>query len=108
MKKGDDGWVVAPSLLPQKPGDRVNTDRRDAVPRARLARSGALTAVDGPTVDDAAMRALTRARDDALSALQDATCRLNALLLRQDSRDVGRWRSAGVCPTPTPPIVVPA
>jgi transposase len=45
MKKGYDGWVVAPSLLPKKPGDRVKTDRRDAVQLARLARSGDLTAV---------------------------------------------------------------
>ena len=42
---GDDCWVVAPSLMPQQAGDRVNTDRRDAGPRARLARSGDLTAV---------------------------------------------------------------
>ena len=45
---GDDGWVVAPSLIPKTPGDRVKTDRRDAVPLARLARSGDLTAVDVP------------------------------------------------------------
>jgi transposase len=38
--KGDDGWVVAPSLMPQKAGERVKTDRRDAGPRARLARAG--------------------------------------------------------------------
>jgi transposase len=45
MPKGYDGWVVAPSLIPKTPGDRVNTDRRGAVPLARLARSGDLTAV---------------------------------------------------------------
>ena len=45
---GDAGWVVTPSLMPQKAGDRVKTDRRDAVPRARLARSGELTPVDVP------------------------------------------------------------
>ena len=39
-KKGDDCWVVAPSLIPKKAGERVKTDRRDAVPLARLARSG--------------------------------------------------------------------
>jgi transposase len=44
-QKDDDCWVVAPSLMPQKAGDRVKTDRRDAGPRARLARSGDLTAV---------------------------------------------------------------
>jgi transposase len=114
MQKGDDGGVVAPSLLPHTPGDRVTTDRRDAGPRARLARSGALTAVDVPTVEADAMRARTRAREEALSALKDATGRLHALVLRQDRRDVGRatggpahrrWRSAVVCPTPAPPRV---
>jgi transposase len=44
-QKGYACWVVAPSLIPQKPGDRGNTDRRDAVPLARLARSGERTAV---------------------------------------------------------------
>jgi transposase len=42
---GYDCWVVAPSLIPQKPEDRVKTNRRDAGPLARLARSGALTVV---------------------------------------------------------------
>jgi hypothetical protein len=42
---GSDGGVVAPAVIPQQPGDRVTTDRRDAVPVARLARSGALPAV---------------------------------------------------------------
>jgi hypothetical protein len=60
-KKGYDGWVVAPSLIPKKPGDRVKTDRRDAVQLARLARSGDLTAVYVPQIEDAARRALTRA-----------------------------------------------
>jgi transposase len=44
-QQGDDCWGVAPSLMPKKPGERVNTDRRDAVQLARLARSGALTVV---------------------------------------------------------------
>jgi transposase len=41
-------WVVAPSLIPKKPGDRVKTDRRDAMPLARLMRSGDLTPVYVP------------------------------------------------------------
>jgi transposase len=41
-KQDDDCWVVAPPLMPNKAGDRVKTDRRDAVPLARLARSGDL------------------------------------------------------------------
>jgi transposase len=70
--KGDDCWGVAPSLLPKKPGDRVNTDRRDAMPLARLARAGDLPAIYVPKVEDDAMRDLTRAREDALSDCKDA------------------------------------
>ena len=62
-KKGYDCWVVAPSLIPKKAGDRVKTDRRDAVHLARLARSGDLTVVYVPKVDDEAVRDLTRARE---------------------------------------------
>ena len=114
MKKGYDCWVVAPSLIPKKPGDRVKTDRRDAVQLARLARSGDLTAVYVPTVEDEAMRDLTRAREDALSDLKDAKFRLKAFLLRQDIRYVGRanwspahlrWLSEVVCPTSAQQIV---
>src|SRR6266511_766401 len=49
-KKGYVCWVVAPSLIPNKAGDRVKTDRRDAVQLARLMRSGDLTPVYVPTV----------------------------------------------------------
>jgi transposase len=77
-KKGYDCWVVAPSLVPKKAGDRVNTDRRDAMQLARLARSGDLTVVYVPKVEDAAIRDLTRAREDTLSDLQDAKFRLKA------------------------------
>jgi len=49
---------VAPSLIPRKPGDRVKTDRRDAVMLARLMRSGDLTAIYVPTVEDEAIRDL--------------------------------------------------
>jgi transposase len=59
-QKGHVGWVVAPSLLPQKAGDRVTTDRRDAVPRARLLRAGHLTPMDVSQVEDEAIRDLTR------------------------------------------------
>src|SRR5918994_723751 len=113
-KKGYDCWVVAPSLIPKKPGDRVKTDRRDAVQLARLARSGDLTVVDVPKVEDEAIRDLSRAREDAISDLKDAKFRLKAFLLRQDIRYVGRanwgpahlrWLSEVVCPTPAQQIV---
>ena len=116
-KKGDAGWVVAPSRIPQQAGDRVTTDRRDAVHLARLARSGDLTAVDVPTVEDDAIRDLSRAREDTLSDLKDAKFRLKACLRRHAIRDTGRanwrpahlrWLSEGVCPTPAQHIVFQA
>ena len=101
--------MVAPSLIPKKAGDRVKTDRRDAVQLARLARSGDLTAVYVPKVEDEAIRDLTRAREDTLSDLKDAKFRLKAFLLRHDIRYTGRanwnpphlrWLSEVVCQTP--------
>jgi transposase len=100
--------------MPNKAGDRVKTERRDAVPLARLARSGDLTLVSVPKVEDEAMRDLTRAREDALSDLKDAKLRLKAFLLRHDIRYAGpatwnaahlRWLSEVVCPTPAPQSV---
>src|SRR4029450_1233958 len=113
-KKGYDCWVVAPSLIPKKAGDRVKTDRRDAVQLARLARSGDLTVVYVPTGEDEAIRDLTRPPEDPLSALKDAKFRLKAFLLRHDTRYPGqanwgpahlRWLSEVVCPTPAQQIV---
>src|SRR5919206_4934869 len=113
-KKGYDCWVVAPSLIPKKAGDRVKTDRRDAIQLARLARSGDLTVVYVPQVQDEAIRDLTRAREDAISDCKDAKFRLKAFLLRHDIRYTGRanwgpahlrWLSEVVCPTPTQHIV---
>ena len=114
MKKGYDCWVVAPSLIPKKAGDRVKTDRRDAVQLARLARSGDLTAVYVPKVEDEAIRDLSRAREETLSDLQDATFRLKAFWLSHDIRYTGRanwgpaqlrWLSAVSCPPPAQQIV---
>jgi transposase len=112
--KGHVCWVVAPSLIPKKPGDRVKTNRRDAIKLARLMRSGDLTPVYVPTVDDEAIRDLCRAREDAIRDLKTAKFRLKAFLLRQDIRYTGRatwgpahlrWLSEVVCPTPAQQIV---
>jgi transposase len=112
--KDYDCWVVAPSLIPKKAGDRVKTDRRDAVQLARLARSGDLTPVYVPKVEDEAIRDLTRAREDTLGDLKDAKFRLKAFLLRHDIRYTGRanwspahlrWLSEVVCQTPAQQIV---
>jgi transposase len=84
--KGHLCWVVAPSVIPKKAGDRVKTDRRDAMQLARLLRSGDLTPVDVPKVEDEAIRDLSRARADALRDLKAAKLRLKAFLLRHDIR----------------------
>src|SRR5947209_11037871 len=106
--------VVAPSLIPRKPGDRVKTDKRDALTLARLARSGDLTPVYVPAVPDEAIRDLARAREDALKDLNAARFRLKALLLRNDLRYTGRanwsaehlrWLARLVFPTPAQQIV---
>ena len=68
--------VVAPSLIPKKPGDKVKTDRRDAVELARLLRAGDLTSVYVPTVEDEAIRDLFRARDAARLTLKNPKLRL--------------------------------
>jgi transposase len=73
-------------LIPKQAGDRVTTDRRDAVPLARLLRSGDLTPVYGPAVADEAIRDLSRARDATLRDLQAAKLRLKAFLRRHDIR----------------------
>ncbi len=58
--------VVAPSLIPKKPGDRVMTDSHDALRLAQLYRAGDLTPVYVPDVDDEAIRDLSRTREDAM------------------------------------------
>jgi transposase len=112
--KGHRCWVVAPSLIPKKAGDRVKTDRRDAMQLARLMRSGDLTPVYVPAVEDEAIRDLSRAREDTLRDLKAAKLRLKAFLLRHDIRSTGRanwspahlrWLSEVVCPTPAQQIV---
>lgn len=75
--------VIAPSLIPRKPGDRVKTDRRDARKLAELGRAGLLTVVRTPTPEDEAVRDLARARDDARKDLQRSRHRLGKLLLRR-------------------------
>ncbi len=81
-RKGFDCQVIAPSLIPKRPGDRVKNDRRDAVEIARLLRSDDLTRVHVPSVEDEAIRDLCRARDAARVTLKAAKLRLKSFLLR--------------------------
>jgi transposase len=75
--------VVAPSLIPRKPGERIKTDRRDAINLAKLHRAGDLTAVWVPDPKHEAVRDLVRARQAAVRALRQARQQLSGFLLRQ-------------------------
>ena len=112
--KGIECLVVAPSRIPKKPGDRIKTDRRDAVKLAHLLRSGDLEPVYVPSVEDEAIRDLSRAREDTVHDLKAARLRLKSFLLRLGITYVGRadWNDAHqrflarvVCPTPAQQIV---
>jgi len=78
--------VIAPSLVPVKAGDRVKTDRRDAVKLARSYRAGDLTPVWVPDANHEALRDLVRAREDARQDQMRARHRLNKFLLRHGQR----------------------
>ena len=88
--------VVSPSMTPRRAGDRVKTDRRDCLMLARLARAGELEPIYVPDARDEAMRDLVRAREDAVSMQRQARQRLQALLLRNEIRYVGKtaWTAA--------------
>ena len=74
--------VIAPTLIPTAPGDRVKTDSRDCRRLARLHRAGELVAIRIPTVAEEAVRDLCRARADLLADRTRARHRLSKFLLR--------------------------
>jgi transposase len=93
------GWhcdVVAPSSIPRASGERIKTDRRDAMKLARLARSNDLAVVRVPGPADEAVRDLVRARDDAVREQRNGRHRLKALLLRNGIPYAGKssWTAA--------------
>ncbi|MBI3551145.1 MAG: IS110 family transposase [Elusimicrobia bacterium] len=113
-KKGIDCSVVAPSMIPKRSGDRIKTDRRDAVNLARLHRAGELRAVFVPGPEDEAVRDLSRSREDVVLASKRARQQLAALLLRQNIRYAGtrtwtkahqRWLGRVAMPLPAQQIV---
>jgi len=79
---GHDCAVVAPSLIPKKPGDRVKTNRRDAVTLARLHRAGELTSIWVPDAIHEAVRDLARGPEAAAEDLRKKRQQLMAFLLR--------------------------
>ncbi len=93
---GHECAVVAPSLIPRRPGDRIKTDRRDALSLARLHQKGELTSVWVPDEEQEAIRDLERAREDFKHAERRVRQRLNGFLLRHGRVYTGgrRWTQA--------------
>jgi transposase len=93
---GHECMVVAPSLIPKKPGDRVKTNRRDALNLAKLLRAGELTAVWVPDARHEAMRDLVRARETAVDDLKSKRQQVLSLLLRLGRHFTGKrtWTRA--------------
>ena len=92
-KNGVSSQVVAPSLIPVKPGVRVKTDRRDALKLAELLRAGLLTEVRPPSPAEEAVRDVCRCREDAREDRLRCRHRLGKFLLRRGMvwRDGSRW-----------------
>ena len=108
-------YVVAPSLIPKKPGERIKTDKRDAIKLARLMRANELSPIYVPHADDEAVRDLSRAREAACHDLKRAKHQLKSFLLRnfiayQGSANWGpkhrRWLAELVLPHPAQQIVL--
>ena len=108
-------YVVAPSLIAKKPGDKIKTDKRDALRLAKLLKSEDLTAIYVPEPEDESIRDLSRARETAMTDLNDARFQLKALLLRNNINYQGtanwsakhlRWLTEIVLPHPAQQIVL--
>jgi len=108
-------YVVAPSLIPKKPGEKIKTDKRDALKLAKLLKSEDLTPIYVPEPEDEAVRDLSRAREVAMKDLKDAKYQLKALLLRNNINYKGtanwsqkhlRWLTEIVLPHPAQHIVL--
>ncbi|MEM5553710.1 IS110 family transposase [Pseudocolwellia sp. AS88] len=108
-------YIIAPSLIPKKPGDKVKTDKRDAAKLAKLFKAEELTTIYVPEAEDEAIRDLSRARETAMKDLKDAKFQLKGLFLRNNIKcDVKdnwsnqhlRWLTELVLPHPSQQIVL--
>jgi transposase len=90
IAKGIHCSVVAPSMIPRRSGDRIKTDRRDAINLVRLFRAGELTSIYVPTPEDEAIRDLLRCRDDMRRFERKARQRLLSFLLRHGHQYSGK------------------
>ncbi len=77
-------YVVAPFLLPKKPGEKVKTDRKDAMKLAHLLKMNDIPIIYVPEAEDEAVRDLSRARQTATNDLNHARCQLKGFLLRNN------------------------
>ena len=107
--------MVSPSLIPKKPGDRIKTDRRDALKLVKLLKSEDLSPIYVPEPEDEAVRDLSRSREVAMKDLKDAKYQLKALLLRNNINYEGtanwskkhlRWLTELILPHPAQHIVL--
>lgn len=108
-------YVIAPSFIPKKPGEKIKTDKRDALKLAKLLKSEDLTAIYVPEPEDEAIRDLSRAREIAMKDLKDAKYQLKALQLRNNINYRGtanwslkhlRWLTELILPHPSQQIVL--
>ena len=90
VKQGVPCAVIAPSLIPKKPGERIKTDQRDSKKLAELFSAGLLTEVHPPTPEEESVRELCRAREDAKDDQKRAKNRIGKFLLRK-----GKFYTAG-------------
>jgi transposase len=88
-ERGIDVRVVAPGSIPRGAGDRVKTDRRDAIRLVRLLAAGELRFAFVPSLADERFRDLVRCIEDVRGDLMRARHRLGKLLLRHDLRYPG-------------------
>ncbi|MES9659600.1 transposase, partial [Cytobacillus sp. T106] len=94
MAMGIQCSVIAPSLIPKRPGERIKTDRRDSIRLAHLYRAGELTAIYVPDKEDEALRDLIRCREDAKEDELRGKHRLSKFLLRNDIKPpsgINKW-----------------
>jgi transposase len=90
---GIDMQVCAPAMIAKTPGDRVKTDKRDALKLARLHAAGQLVLVHVPALEHERLRDLSRAREDVRGDLMRARHRIGKFLLRREIYFTGRARS---------------
>lgn len=112
---GHECFVVAPSLIPKKPGSRIKNDTRDALMLVKLLKNGDADCIYVPEPEDEALRDLSRTRERAMQDLNNARYQLKALFLRNHIRYHGtanwslkhlRWLTEIVLPHPCQQLVL--